>query len=130
MIYSKASWTGTVGEQLRLMEMKVNQDYYLVFGLQTGKTSSFIVPEGAKAFLKLSSNEVITLVNAKDAILSYSTSSYGSQKTLSYAISKEDFVKLKTAKITFIRIQAGERTFEYDINEKGGSKISSLSQLL
>ena len=58
-IFAKASFSGTVGEQLYVSAGKVKDIYLLLFSIQTGKTSIFSVEEGQKIYIKLKNHLIV-----------------------------------------------------------------------
>ncbi len=129
-IFAKASFSGTVGEQLYVSSGKVNNTYILLFSIQTGKTSIFSMEEGQIIYIKLKSGTVVTLTNIKNNLSKYSSVSYGSNSNCYYQITNEDIDKLSSSNLQFIRLEYSGGTFEYDIKDKFSEEIKKLVLLI
>lgn len=129
-LFSKGSWTGTVGEMLFFSLAKTKNLTLLSVKLQTGTTSIFSVREGDELALKFKSGKVLTLKASKDRVSDYTTVSHGSENVVVYLLSEEDITALKAEPIEFIRIQTTRKAFDYNIERKNSEKIKKAAELL
>lgn len=129
-LFAKASFSGTVGEQLYVSVGKTKDIYLLFFSVQTGKSSVFSVEEGQKVYIKLKNDTVVTLVNIQNTVSKSNAISYGSNSNSYYQITNHDIEKFSSSNVQFIRIEHSDGIFEYDIKEKFSEAIKSLVLLI
>lgn len=124
MIYSKPSFTGTVGEQLRFTVVKFQQKTSIIFYLQTGKTSLFSINSNDDCSIKLEDGNVINLKIINDDVSDFAPgSSRGSSGKIMLDLSDEDISKLKASSISAVRINTSSKRFDYDIKSKNKNDI-------
>lgn len=129
-IYAKASFSGTVGEQVYSTLLKTDSTAFLILGIQSGKTSVFLISEDQKAFLKLSDGAVITLKSIGDELSNFTAVSYGGKGRAAYQLTKQDLDTLSKMDVTFIRVEHSGGTFEYDIKPKGAELLKAQAALI
>jgi hypothetical protein len=129
-LFSKPSFSGTVGEQLYVSAAKIKSIYILSFSIQTGKTSYFSVDEGQKIYLKLKNDTTLTLVNNTNSTSAYAAISYGSNTHCNYPISTEVINKLVMSDVQFVRLEYSDGKFHYDIKDKFSSVLKRLVLLI
>lgn len=129
-IFSKASFTGTVGEQVATTIFKARGKYFLALNIQTAKTSIFSIDSDHKAYLKLSDGVVVTLNSIGDDLSKYTSVSYGSSGKAVYELSKDQLKDLQTNSVTFARVEYSDGTFEYDIKPKQGELLKQQASLM
>lgn len=123
-IYSKPTFTGTVGEQLRVSAAKSKMGFSLVFAIQTGKTSLFSIDENSKCSIKLESGKVIELRAATDIMSKY-TGTYGARGSAMFFVDAETIEELTAENVSVIRIQTSRGNFDYDISGKKNVAVIS-----
>lgn len=129
-LYSKASFSGTVGEQLKSAVSKSKSGIALTLWVQTAKSSIFSVDTGDKAIIKLENDEVITLNLLQDVVSDYSEISYGSKSMSHYILTEKDIKSLSSSDVKIIRIESSLGNLDYELKEKfKGTIKNQLSEM-
>ncbi len=115
-LYNKASFSGTVGEQLKVAVSKDKEGFKLGLWIQTGKSLSFEV--GGSLQMKMENGDVLEIAPLGTGANEISPNFNGGTTISLFRLTSEQFDKLRGIKVAFIRISAGDVVLDYDIKEK------------
>lgn len=122
-LYSKASFSGTVGEQLRVAAGKTKVGVLISFSVQTGKTSLFGIDKESKAMLRLEDGTIVTLEARNDALSSNEGFSYGSSGMAHFTPTSDDIGHLIKSPVKVIRIESSNGNMDYELKGKFSTVI-------
>jgi hypothetical protein len=114
-------------------KLKSGYALFLSVGMLNGPNSSvFSVPAGAKAHFKLADNSIVVLSNVLSQVSKNSVDQTGTEgyAVPCYPLSKSDIEKLSKSTITFVRVEASDLIFDYDIKEDKANLIAKTVSLI
>jgi hypothetical protein len=123
-IYSKVSFSGTVGEQLKVATGKTKVGVIISCAVQTGKSVLFAMDKDSKLFLKLLDGSVITMRTVTSSVSDANNDLTGSRLLCHFLPTAEDVLKLKSSGISYVRIETSRGNMDYDIKGKFSSVVS------
>ena len=123
-LYSKASFSGTVGEQLKVVVSRDKKGYQMGVWLQTAKSLSYTINEGDTMRIKCKDETVINLPVIGNGAETISDNLTGSTSITLFKLDNVNLKLLLEKEIVFIRIEGSPGYLEYDIKDKFQSVVS------
>jgi hypothetical protein len=129
-LYSKASFSGTVGEQLKVIISRNKDGYKLGIWIQTAKSLSYNVEPGGMMRIKCKDGTIINLTAIGTGANDVADNLSGSSSIILFPLDENTLMSLLEKAIVFIRIEGTPGYLEYDIKEKFSSTISNCIKVI
>jgi hypothetical protein len=141
-VYFSLKLTGS--SQLKTAAVKTGKYYFLDFRIKNengvGHSTHYAIIKGAKAYLKLDDNSLVTISalgseasNGKADLAGnqdLSVVATSSDMTMRYILSEEDVAKLSAHGVKVIRLETTKEDFDYEIKDKNAMVIGKVLQLI
>ncbi len=121
-LYSKASFSGTVGELVQVSVFKNKKDTLIAFRIRTGKGNIVSVNEGDILSIKLVDGRVLKLKAVRGGLAAFNEVSEGASANVFYRLTGADILCFHQSKISTIRFESQPK-LEYEIKDKNSELI-------
>lgn len=123
-LYSKASLSGNVGEQLKINASKDKNGYKLGLFVQTAKSIAYSMPEKSLMRIKLNDGSIVDLSSGGTGARDIADDISGGTGITVFILTDDQVKQLSNKQIIFIRLEGRPGSLEYDIKEKFQKVIS------